>query len=93
MYRRKALTMQPVSNSRTEKAIRNEIQQTSKRINRLCEEIDSLRAQCYWYRQRKDICNLVEADDRIQWRIGKLRKAINRMNKLGRELSKYIKEG
>ena len=86
--------MQPTSNSsRTEKAIRNEINQTSKRINRLCEEIDSLRAQCYWYRHRKDICNLVEAEDRIEWRVGKLRKAINRMNKLGRELSKYIKEG
>ena len=85
--------MLPASNSRTEKAIRHEINQTSKRINRLCEEIDSLRARCYWYRQRKEICNLVETDDRIQWRIGKLMKAINRRNKLGRELSKYIKEG
>ena len=86
--------MQPALNSsRTEKAIRNEINQTSKRINRLCEEIDSLRARCYWYRHRKEICNLVEADDKIQWKIGKLMKLINRRNKLGMELSKYIKEG
>ena len=85
--------MQHTSNSRTEKSIRNEIQQTSKRINRLCEEIDSLRAQCYWYRYRKEICNLEEAKDRIEYRVGKLRKAINRRNKLGRELSAYIKEG
>lgn len=82
--------MQPISNSRTEKAIRNEINQTSKRINRLCEEIDSLRAQCYWYRYRKEICKLVEAEDRIEWRVGKLRKAINRRNKLGRELNEKI---
>ena len=85
--------MQPTSNSRTEKAIRNEIQQTGRRIAALCEEIDSLRADFYLYRHKGDICNLVETDDMIQWRIGKLRKAINRMNKLGRELSKYIKEG
>lgn len=85
--------MSLVSNSRTEKAIRNEINQTSKRINRLCEEIDSLRARCYWYRRRGDVCNLVVADDNIQWKIGKLRKAINRRNKLGRELSAFIKEG
>ena len=85
--------MQHVLNSsRTEKAIRNEINQTSKRINRLCEEIDSLRARCYWYRHRKEICNLEETKEMIEWRVGKLRKAINRMNKLGRELSKYIKE-
>ena len=86
--------MQPVSNSsRTEKAIRNEIQQTSKRINRLCEEIDSLRADCYLYRHKGEICNLEETKERIEYRVGKLRKAINRRNKLGRELSKYIKEG
>ena len=82
--------MQPISNYRTEKAIRHEIHQTSKRINRLCEEIDSLRAQCYWYRYRKEICNLEEAKERIEWRVGKLRKAINRINKLGRELNEKI---
>ena len=82
--------MHPVSNSRTEKAIRNEINQTSKRINRLCEEIDSLRAECYWYRHRKEICNLEEAKEMIEWRVGKLRKAINRMNKLGRKLNEKI---
>ena len=83
--------MLPVLNSsRTEKAIRNEINQTSKRINRLCEEIDSLRARCYWYRYRKEIYNLEEAKERIEWIVGKLRKAINRMNKLGRELNEKI---
>ena len=85
--------MQPASNSRTEKAIRNELQQTGRRIAAICEEIDSLRAQCYWYRYRKEICNLEEAKEMIEWRLGKLRKAIKRRNKLGRELSKYIKEG
>ena len=79
-----------MNSSRTEKAIRHEINQTSKRINILCEEIDSLRARCYWYRHRGELCNLVETDDQIQWRIGKLRKAINRMNKLGRELNEKI---
>ena len=82
--------MSLVSNSRTEKAIRNEINQTSKRINRLCEEIDSLRARCYWYRHRGEICNLEETKERIEWRVGKLRKAINRINKLGRELNEKI---
>ena len=85
--------MQPTSNSRNEKAIRNEIQRTGRRIAALCEEIDSLRADCYWYRHYERICELVETDDKVQWKIGKLRKAINRRNKLGRELSKYIKEG
>ena len=86
--------MQPILNSsRTEKAILNEINQTSKRINRICEEIDSLRADCYLYRHKGDVCNLVDTDDKIQWKIGKLMKAINRRNKLGRELSKDIKEG
>lgn len=85
--------MQPTSNSRTEKAIRNELQQTGRRIAALCEEIDSLRADCYLYRHKGDVCNLVDTDDKIQWKIGKLMKAINRRNKLGRELSKYIKEG
>lgn len=79
-----------ILNSRTEKAIRNEINQTSKRINRLCEEIDSLRARCYWYRHRKEICNLEEAEEMIEWRVGKLRKAINRRNKLGREMNEKI---
>ena len=85
--------MQPTSNSRTEKAIRNEIQQTGRRIVALCEEIDYLRADYYLYRHKGEICNLEEAKERIKWRVGKLRKAINRMNKLGRELSDYIKEG
>lgn len=84
--------MQPTLNSRTEKAIRNEIQQTSKRINRLCDEIDSLRADCYWYRHKGEICNLEETKDRIKYRVGKLRKAINRRNKLGMELNETIKE-
>lgn len=79
-----------ILNSRTEKAIRNEINQTSKRINRLCEEIDSLRARCYWYRHRKEICNLEEAKEMIEWRVGKLRKLINRRNKLGREMNEKI---
>lgn len=84
--------MQPTLNSRTETAIRNEIQQTSKRINRLCEEIDSLRADCYWYRHKGEICNLEETKERIEYRVGKLRKAINRRNKLGMELNKTIKK-
>lgn len=79
-----------MNSSRKEKAIRHEINQTSKRINRLCEEIDSLRAQCYWYRYRKEICNLEEAKERIEYRVRKLRKAINRRNKLGRELNETI---
>lgn len=79
-----------LNSSRTEKAIRNEINQTSKRINRLCEEIDSLRAEFYWYRYRKEICNLEEAKEMIEWRVGKLMKKINRMNKLGRELNEKI---
>ena len=83
--------MQPILNSsRTEKAIRNEIQQTGRRIAVICEEIGSLRAQCYWYRYRKEICNLEEAKERIEWRVGKLRKAINRRNKLGRELNETL---
>ena len=79
-----------MNTSRTQKANRHEINQTIIRINRLCEEIDSLRAQCYWYRHRKEICNLEETKERIEWRVGKLRKAINRMNKLGRELNEKI---
>lgn len=79
-----------MNSSRTEKAIRNEIQKTGQRIAALCEEIDNLRADCYWYRHRKEICNLEEAKERIEWRVGKLRKAINRMNKLGRELNEKI---
>ena len=85
--------MLPSSNSRTEKAIRNEINQTSKRISRLCEEIDSRRASYDYYHYYGLICDLVETEDKIQWKIGKLMKQINRRNKLGRELSKYIKEG
>ena len=81
--------MQPASNSsRTEKAIRNEIQQTGRRIAALCEEIDSLRADCYWYRHKGEICNLEETKDRIKYRVRKLMKAINRRNKLGMELCK-----
>ena len=79
-----------MNSSRTEKAIRNEINQTSKRINRLCEEIDSLRADCYWYRHKGEICNLEETKERIEYRVGKLRKAINRRNKLGRELNETL---
>ena len=79
-----------LNSSRTEKAIRNEISQTSKRINRLCEEIDRLRARCYWYKHRGEICNLEETKERIEWRVGKLRKALNRRNKLGRELNETL---
>ena len=83
--------MQAILNSsRTEKAIRNEIQQTGRRIAALCEEIDSLRADCYWYRHKGEICNLEETKERIEWRVGKLRKAINRRNKLGRELNETL---
>ena len=85
--------MQPVSNSRTEKAIRNEIQQTGRRIAALCEAIDNLQASYDYYHYYGLICDLVETEDKIQWKIGKLMKLINRRNKLGRELSKYIKEG
>ena len=86
--------MQPILNSsRTEKAIRKEIQQTGRRIADLCDEIDSLRADYAYYHYYGLVCDLVETEDKIQWKMGKLRKAINRMNKLGRELSKYIKEG
>ena len=86
--------MQPASNSsRTEKAIRHEIQQTGRRIATLCEQIDDLRASYDYYHYYGLVCDLVETEDKIQWKIGKLMKLINRMNKLGRELSNYIKEG
>ena len=86
--------MQPTSNSsRTEKAIRQEIQQTGRRIATLCEQIDDLRASYDYYHYYGLVCDLVETEDKIQWKIGKLMKQINRRNKLGRELSKYIKEG
>ena len=85
--------MLPASNFRTEKAIRNEIQQTGRRIAALCEQIGDLRASYDYYHYYGLICDLVDTDDKIQLKIGKLRKAINRRNKLGRELSKYIKEG
>lgn len=85
--------MQPTLNSRTEKAIRNDIQQTGRRIAALCEAIDNLRASYDYYHYYGLICDLVETEDKIQWKIGKLMKLINRRNKLGRELSKYIKEG
>ena len=85
--------MQPTSNSRTEKAIRNEIHQTGQRIADLCEEIDDLRADCYRYRDEGENCNLEDTKKRIEYRVRKLMKAINRMNKLGRELSDLINEG
>lgn len=86
--------MQHASNSsRTEKAIQNEIQKTGRRIAALCEAIDNLRASYDYYHYYGLICDLVETEDKIQWKIGKLMKLINRRNKLGRELSKYIKEG
>ena len=86
--------MQHASNSsRTEKAIQNEIQKTGRRIAALCEAIDNLRASYDYYHYYVLICDLVETEDKIQWKIGKLMKLINRRNKLGRELSKYIKEG
>lgn len=79
-----------MNSSRTEKAIRNEINQTSKRINRLCEKIDSLRADYAYYHYYGLVCDLVETEDKIQWKMGKLRKAINRRNKLGRELNETL---
>ena len=82
--------MLPASNSRTEKAIRNEIQQTGRRIAAICEQIDDLRASYDYYHYYGLICDLVETEDKIQWKMGKLRKAINRMNKLGRELNEKI---
>ena len=85
--------MQPISNSRTEKAIRNEIQQTGQRIASICEQIDDLRASYDYYHYYGLVCDLVETEDKIQWKMGKLMKQINRRNKLGRELSAYIKEG
>ena len=85
--------MQHTSNSRTEKAIRNEIQQTGRRIAAICEAIDNLRASYDYYHYYGLVCDLVETEDKIQWKMGKLMKLINRRNKLGRELSAYIKEG
>ena len=85
--------MLPTSNSRTEKAIRNEIQQTGRRIAAICEAIDNLRASYDYYHYYGLVCDLVETEDKIQWKMGKLMKLINRRNKLGRELSAYIKEG
>lgn len=82
-----------LNSSRTEKDIRNEIQQTGQRIASICEKIDSLRADYAYYHYYGLVCDLVETEDKIQWKMGKLRKEINRRNKLGRELSKYIKEG
>lgn len=82
-----------ILNSRTEKAIRNDIHQTGRRISALCEQIDSLQSSYDYYHYYGLVCDLVKTEDKIQWKIGKLRKEINKMNKLGRELSKYIKEG
>ena len=76
--------------SRTEKAIRNEIQQTGRRIAALCEQIGDLRESYDYYHYYGLICDLVDTDDKIQLKIGKLRKEINRRNKLGRELNEKI---
>ncbi len=85
--------MLPILNSRIEKAIRNEIKYTEKRIASLCEEIDSLRASCYWYRHYGEICNLEETKERIEYRVSKLRKSINRRSKLGEKLWKITCHG
>ena len=82
--------MHPVSNSRTEKALRNEIQQTGRRIVALCEQIDNLRVSYDYYHYYGLIRDFVETEDKIQWKIGKLMEQINRMNKLGRELNEKI---
>lgn len=82
--------MRAILNSRTEKAIRNEIQKTGRRIATLCEEIDDLRASYDYYHYYGLVCDLVETEDKIQWKIGKLMKLINRMNELGRELNEKI---
>ena len=82
--------MQPTSNSRTETAIRNEIQQTGRRIAALCEQIDNLRASYHYYHYYGLVCDMVETEDKIQWKMGKLMKQINRINKLGREMNEKI---
>ena len=79
-----------ISNSRTEKAIRNDIHQTGRRISALCEAIDNLRASYDYYHYYGLVCDLVKTEDKIQWKIGKLRKEINKMNKLGREMNEKI---
>ena len=79
-----------MNSSRTEKAIRHEIQQTGRRIADLCEQIGDLRASYDYYHYYGLICDLVDTDDKIQLKIGKLRKAINRRNKLGREMNEKI---
>ena len=79
-----------MNSSRTEKDILNEIKQTGQRIAALCGKIGDLRA-CYdYYHYYGLICDIVKTDDKIQWKIGELRNAINRMNKLGRELNEKI---
>ena len=79
-----------MNSSRTEKAIRNEIQQTGRRIAALCEQIGDLRESYDYYHYYGLICDLVDTDDKIQLKISKLRKAINRRNELGRELNEKI---
>ena len=79
-----------MNSSRTEKAIRNEIQQTGRRISALCEQIDNLRASCDYYHYYGLVCDLVETEDKIQRKIVKLMNQINRRNKLGRELNEKI---
>ena len=45
------------------------------------------------YRHYGEICNLEETKERIEYRVGKLRKAINRRTKLGEELWKIVYHG
>lgn len=79
--------MLSISNSRTEKAIRNEIQQTGKRIASLCDEIGNLRASCFWYHIYGQICSFEEARERIVHKGVEVMTLINRRNELGNELN------
>lgn len=84
--------MLPISSSRTEEAIRNEIRYTGKRIASLCDEIGSLRASCRWYYIYGQILSFEEARERIARKGVEVITLIDRMNKLGMELNKMIKK-
>ena len=84
--------MLPISSSRTEEAIRNEIRYTGKRIVSLCDEIGSLRASCRWYHIYGQILSFEEARERIVSKGVEVITLIDRRNKLGIELNKTIKK-
>ena len=82
--------MQPASNSRTTTAIYKEIGQTAERIADLCELIDEARcdyAISSWDNEDEE---LQEAERQFNNGILRLRKAMKRRNKLGRELNEKI---